>query len=545
MAVISLGQFLGERPGRHPQKLEGYEAQVARNARLVSRSLEPFYGRADSANTSAGLTPRTIFKDRNNVWLEFAEKVNVVNSIVGNDPHDRVFFTSSIGPRVSNGALRMSGPGPYPGASLILGVPALTDPPGLTVPLGLEGDAVDPDTGLANAKLSRVYTVTLQNSYGEEGPPSPASAVISVFPGATVRLTLPDAPGGAYVFVEYNIYRFIDGAYQYVGSAPIASTTFDDDLHPDLAQEPLESTSWTPPPGTLKGLVSVAGSFLAGHRDNQVLFSEDGLPHAWPTEYRQGIDHTVVGLGSYGSTVVVATNGPVYVGMGAVPSSILVTETGVNQACVAAESIVSMAGGVAFASPDGLVFVSDAGIKLATVGVMTEREWRALNPATIRATSWNSIYVASYVGTAGVGAFMFDPQAPDVGIIWLDLPRASALFTHVETDKMYMVDQAGTKIVEWDANALTTFAPFRWRSRPHDVPAPIPINVVQVKADAYPIIVRVFADGVEQSETEVSGIRPVRVAGGRLGRSYAFEIEGAGRTYEMLAATTMVELRQL
>lgn len=542
MGLFRINQFLGERPGRHPQKLAGYEAQAAKNVRLLSQTLEPFRGRALEAATTTAVRPRTIFKDANGVWLEFSERTHVTNSVVGNDPYDRVFFTDSNGPSVSDGARRMTGSGPYPGASLKLGVPFLDDSPVATVTD--EGDELDED-GVENSRQSRVYLLTLSNSFGEEGVPSLPSDIVRVFPGSEVSLALPAVPGGNYDLEDYNVYRLTDGVYQYVGSTPVASTTFVDTLDADLAQEGLESLSYYPPPDGLRGLTAVAGSFLAGIRGNEVLFSESGLPHAWPLEYRQPVDAVPRAIASYGSTAVVLTDGQIYMAQGSSPSAMVVTETAVYQACVSEESVAAVVGGVAYASPDGLIYISDAGIAVATSGIMTDREWAKLNPATIRAVQWQGVYFASYDGEDGPGAFMFDPRTPEVGILPLDLPYASAIYTHPETDTLYMVDGDGEEILAWDADPGSVFAAFRYRSRPMDAPAPVVIQVVQVKADDYPMTLRVFADGVEQSETVITSIQPQRIAGGRLARSYSLEVEGVHRTYDVIAATTMVEMRRI
>jgi hypothetical protein len=221
-----------------------------------------------------------------------------------------------------------------------------------------------------------------------------------------------------------------------------------------------------------------------------------------------------------------------------------ISETSIYQACVSEESVVSMGGGVVYASPDGLVMVSSNGAQVVTRGVFTEREWQRLNPETIRAAQWQGIYVASFDGEDGVGAFMFDPSNPEVGVIWLDLPRVSAIYQHPESDRLYMVDDGTSQIVEWDADSNTAFATFKWRSAPVNVFIRQPMNVVQVFADSYPATVRLYADGSEQVSTSVSDDRPHRVSGGQRAREYAVEVEGDVTVYNVAAATSVTELMQ-
>lgn len=543
MVAMRFDGMFGERPGRHPQRLSLQEGQVARNIRITSQSAEPFWGRAKERDVDMGVSPRTLFRDRNGLWLEFSDYVHVCNTIIGNDAHDRVFFVGpGTTPRVSDGARRTSGTGPYPGASIRLGVPVLENPPTLTIIDS--GDDEDED-GALNEEQSRSYLVTLVNAFGEEGPPSPAAGPVSVFPGGVVEIGLPGAPGGDYELDKYYIYRFTDGAWQYIGEAGIAATTFTDN-DTTVSQEPLESEDWQEPPDNLESMIVIGGAFLAGHRSNEVLFSEFQLPHAWPLQYRQSVDYTVRAIGSFGATLVVLTNGPVYMAQGTTPAAMAVTETNINYSCSSAESVVSMNSAVVYASPDGLVRIGQDGQNgLVTGAVFTEREWRDLNPETIRATHWRDIYIATYDGNNGSGAFMFDPLTPDAGVIFLDLPRLSALYNFIDEDRLFMVDEGELEILEWDADDTTLFAPFLWRSRPVDMPKPSAVNVVRVFADSYPATLRLFADGEQQAETTVVDDRPTRVHGGHLARTYELEIESEHRTYSIMAATSIAELREV
>lgn len=539
MALMRFNGFFGERPGRHPQQLDIREGQYTRNCRVLSQSLEPFRARLVTRAVDSGLAPRTLFRDRAGLWLEFSQRTAVVNSIIGNDEHDRVFYTNLGGPRVSDGARRTSGTGPFPGASLRLGVPVITD--AITATVVFIGDA-DPNDGSQPSLQNRAYTVTLENTFGEEGPPSASSNVVEVYPGGEISVSLPDPPVGDYDLRHYFIYRNTDGLWQYVGKELITATSFTD--KDNVAEEMLESSDWYEPPMDLRGLTAVAGSFLVGYRENEVLFSEFGLPHAWPFAYRQPVPHTVKGVGTFGNAVVVLTDGPVYVASGGSPTAMSLAETGLHQSCVAEESIVSMANSVVYASPDGLVRVSASVSGVVTNGVFTDREWRRLNPSTIRAAHWMGVYVASFDGEDGPGAFLFDPSNPDVGVFFLDLPRLTAVYNFVEEDKLYMLDELSTEVVEWDADPNAFFADAVWRSRPVSQPPRVPIKVVRVRADSYPVTVRVYADGATQAEVVAAHGRPIRIGGARLATTYSVEAQTpGGRVHEVVASTTVAEAK--
>jgi hypothetical protein len=495
------------------------------------------------------MAPETIAKDRSGLWLEFSHRAFPQNTIVGDDPHDRVYYLSAQGQlRVADGARRTQGP-PHPGSSLPAGVPPFeAAPTALVLNVGeeYEGATWNEETeeyegGVRNSAQTRAYAVTLVNGFGEEGPPSPPSGFVEVFPGGSVEITRPAYPSGASNY-DWRIYRAVEGVFQYVGQS--SGQSFTDSLPGDLGQELLPSMDWAPPPSDgLIALTTVSGGFYAAAKGNQVLFSEFALPHAWPFMYRQPLDHTIKALATYGNTLVALTDGPVYVAQGSTPSAMAMAETGLQYACASERSVVSFVNSVVFASPDGLVQVSDQGSGLVTLGTFTDREWRKLRPETMVATQWMGyIYLVAYDGEDGPGGFLFIPQRPDLGVVFLDLPRTRTMYTHVETDSVYMVDRFGGQILEWDADPNFVFAAFRWRSSPMDPPDPIPINAGQVKADGYPVTFRVFADGELQAEHEVQSYRPFRIPGARLARTYHVEVEGEHRVHEVFAATTIPEV---
>lgn len=551
MAALRFATFTGEKPGRHPQKLELSDAVEARNVRLLSGALEPWREPAHqfSSNLNVG-APRTIFKTQYHFWLEWSTYQSVTNSILSNDPYERVFFTDGGAPRVVDRERAEAGDGPFPSNSVRLGVPApeYAGSPSVVEKSSIEDppehwsdvDDLDPDR-----MFDFTYAITYVNEFGEEGPPGPAIGPVEVPEDSTVQFPLPGLPTvvdqGEMLLKEYYVYRSSGGGpFQFIDNVPVSDTQFTDFTDPGMGRERLESENWDMPPEELDGLVVVAGNYLAGFRHNEVLFSEAGLAHAWPTPYRQPTDYAVVALGTFGQTLVVLTQGSVYMGQGSHPSAITLTNTAFQQPCVSRESVVSLMGGVAYASPDGLVYVTGQGPQIVTQDIFDRRSWRRLNPRSIRAASWYHLYIGFYETDDGeTGGFIFDPRRVEWGVVFLDSDYPDAVFTDLEEDVLYLA--LGTSVRSWDAGDKQTY---RWRSRPADLPVQKPVGVARVAADGYPVTLRLFRDGERQAEAEVGGNHPVRLPDANLGRTYQVEVETQNTVYEVQIASSVRELIQ-
>lgn len=532
MALLRHRQFGGQLPLAHPQSLPEMTAQVARNCKLWTGALEPLRETAFERVATTPTPPKTIFRYNENTWLEWSGEVDVVRSPVADDAYDRIFYTGlgDYAHVASNSMITSSGP-PYPAASYRLGVPSPSSSPGLTK------GGTPTDSG-ADATETRFYTITYVNGFDEEGPPGPVSGEIEVQPGEYVDVGLPGAPTGPYNITQVRIYRTSGELFQYVGAAAVAATTFRDAV--PIPGEELPSRTWIAPPYDIEGLISVTGGFFAAFRDNEILFSEVGLPHAWPLAFRMSVDYKVVGLASYNNAVVALTNGVSYILTGADPSAMTKAEVALHQACVSKAGIVTMAGGVVYPSPDGLVYVSDGGTQLVTQGVFARDEWQALKPESMRAVLWEQRYLCFYDTGSATGAFVINPDAPQGGVVFVDAAKVWGRHNALIEDAVYLT--IGNEIRRWDAGASTTYT---WRGRPDNRLRPDTMGVAQVLADSYPVTVRVYADGALQGTKVITSAAPVRIGGRRRARTYELEIESAQPVYEILLASNMYELTEV
>src|SRR3954470_15671687 len=243
------------------------------------------------------------------VWAQFPDlDTDIVRGQLIEDQYERYYFCSpTTGPMFNTYARMLAGQSAYR-----LGVPGPAN--------DYDGSGNNPKqptivsiTGGAAPVLTRAYVYTWVNAFGEES--SPSLPVLGAGNGNAVwtigNIVDPPAPApNQPAWSKKYLYRTITGAsgqttYYRVTTVPIGTTTYADNTavitDPVLASNlVLESTSWAPPPVTLKGWIAMPNGFLIGFDGSNVYFSESYHFHAWPPEYKQAVETPVVGLGILG-----------------------------------------------------------------------------------------------------------------------------------------------------------------------------------------------------------------------------------------------------
>lgn len=231
---------------------------------------------------------------------------------------------------------------------------------------------------------------------GFESPLSLTSAILNYFDDGTacdfILVNQNDAPLGARFRRIYKSLTDEAGTatYQFIYEQPVYANTFaavtlhilDKDagaVAPDIDN----------PPPKLGGIVGVYGDFFAGFdlvTRREVLFSDVGLPYAWPLANRLAtMDQTVVRLVSYGTSVLVLTDDVPLVITGTSPDMMTLASTATHAPCVSRRSVVQIGASVVFASDDGLYMVPISGetqVTNLTENHFDRRAWRALHPET-------------------------------------------------------------------------------------------------------------------------------------------------------------------
>lgn len=553
MTAIAIKNFTGQFPIVTPRNLAADQAQIATNCDLDRGSLAPLDGVSDPLAGVVTITgaKKTIYRwgqtqtNEGLHWASWAADVDVVKGPVPGDLTERTFYTGDGAPKVFDQVTGIVGSGVrYPAGFYLLGVPAPVAKPSVSV----VGDPADSST----APVFRSYVQTFVNGWGWESQPSPATDPVEWREGQTISLSgLEAPPSGAYNFsagAARRIYRSAGaGALFLVAELPIALATFTDDIADDSLGEIIPSTDWAVPPSDMKGLISLPNSVMAGFTGNQVCLCEPERPFAWPFGYRYTVDYPIVGIEAIGSSIIVTTTAHPYIITGAHPSAMSADkmET-VPNACVSKRGIVGLGGVVAYPSSEGIVAVGAAGADIPTSRYFTLKQWKALNPASIHAYAFRGRYYAFYDATSiggKKGGFIFDPSNAGAGIVFHDYYCDTA-FVDPQRATMYVANGTLTtgNIRKWESGAPMSAT---WRSKVFVADRPINFGFAQVIASAYPLTLKLYADGALKHSQTVANKVPFRLPGDALNDEFEIEAVTDKEIFQIVVAQTAEELRRV
>lgn len=503
MAYFKRDRFSGTAPGVAPRLLADQFGQIAENVDLESGRLVSIKEDSD-VYTLQNSTRRSIYYYRDTSWLEWNEdNVSVVPGPIPGDTTDRLYFTGDDYPRVGNVSTLVSGSAGYPVNSFRLGIPAPASAP-TTAKSGTADDTQTP------SDVSYVFTFV--SGFGEEGPPSPASAVFELTDTETVVVTMGSSLSGNFNFGATSgalrrIYRSNTGStnttFQFVGQVPYATQTFTDTKDAAQLGEVLPSGTWIGPPndnaslypdGPLKGLIPLAQGVMAGFTGKRFCLSEPFLPHAWPISYRITTEEDIVAIASTANGVVAMTDGQPYFITGTDPSAMTAIRVDLAQACVNINSVVDMGDYVLYAGPDGLCAVQSASGQVVTKGLVSVAQWNdEYYPTAIRAFKYEGTYVAFWKSGSNHGGWVYDPRGDENALTTLSASaEIRGGYMHPKDGELYTI--VGNKIKKYRGGTANKTATFK--SKKFVTPAPVSMGWVSVHANTYPATVKVYGDGV-------------------------------------------------
>lgn len=336
---------------------------------------------------------------------------------------------------------------------------------------------------------SRAYVYTYVSTFGsvtEESAPSPASSIITVYTGAAVTInSFASAPTTNYNITSRRIYRTVSGTtsdnYLFVAEIPISTSSYTDNLTAAQLGTALGTIGWVPPPSDLAGIVALPSGALAGFSGNTVYFSEPFYPHAWPYKYAVNIPHKIVGIGVFGSSVVVATDRYPHLINGGIPGSMSVERVPILEPCISKRSLVSDQSGVLYASPNGLVSIGYSNRGVVTNALFRRDEWQAINPSYITATTYDGKYIATYTSAfSGVNSFVLSTD--DIPALSKVQWQANAVHVDSRTGNLYICASADGVIYQLDADELNPLT-YTWKSKRFALPQPTTFSAMRVDAD--------------------------------------------------------------
>jgi hypothetical protein len=213
-----------------------------------------------------------------------------------------------------------------------------------------------------------------------------------------------------------------------------------------------------------------------------------------------------------------------------------VVKADLEQACVSKRSIVSHGGAVFYASPDGLMMLSSGGSRVVTEKLFSFSQWQELfKPESIHAYQHDNQYIGFYDNGTQSGGFIYDMRSQN--FILHDI-YATAGFQDIQRDKLFLALADGSVRVWGDGDVKS----YVWRSKKFTMPKPLSFGWAQLEAEAYPMTLKVIADGQTVREHAVTSRNPFRLPA-QGGRDYELEVSGTHEVFSIAIAHSASELR--
>lgn len=508
---LTFQQFSGIAPRIAPRLLPATLAQEALDVKLWSGELRPHY--ADTIIKHIPSTTQSIYrykwKNKKYNWLGWAKSVNVVKGPVYDDENNRIYLMANDGTGflVTDSSL-LEDRDYINGLESKAYVVAIPEP-------GQSDIWVSGGTGSGDIESrSYVYCYVRQWSDGtidvgkSSGPLKNSSDrsryTVDVRPGQVVDMSIVDpiahANGIGAGINKIYIYRSEvtsagQALYSYVDQFDVNTNRVTNnpaavwvsngsyykysDSKPNTSLgEACPSIYWDAPVTGLKGLVSLQNGLFAAYKDSTIYVSDWNAPHAWPYEHTVTIDYPIVGLGSFGNTIVVCTEAaPVLITVTdpTKPTTRAIQE---NCPCVSAGSIVSTRNGVIFASTNGLVLINSARPTFITEKIITQDEWLPLHPESLQAAFLNNTYYGFFTNpTEKAAGFLFDLDSYTYSTVYNSIVSSGMVYTSqptkivyndVEQPQLYVCYPLENK-TQYSLNSFGTDSrinkSFRWRSK--------------------------------------------------------------------------------
>lgn len=468
--TLRITSFTGEVPHLDGRFLSNSGAQDTFNVRLNDGTLAPFNTPRFSYRFPTSDGYKSIFKISDaEGWLGFTESgVKIVRGPVA---QERLYISGT-----SDGIPKFY----INGSSFPLAMPYPK-----TAPTAKTNQ--DPD---ADNLQEIVYAYTWVTDFDEESPPSPLTAQLKWSSGTPVTISGFEAAPTNRRISRMRLYRSQSTAsgdtnLYFISERTVSVLDWVDNAY--TLGEICPSINYDAAPAGLSGLISLPNGIMAGFiaGTNVLCFAEPWIPSAWPEAYQLTTDFHIVGIGAYGTTIVVLTTGKPYIVQGTTPSTMQMSRLDVNQPCISAESIVDLGSSVAYASPEGIVTVSASGVSIASKALFTQKQWQRLNPAAMNCAVHNGRYIAACafededgrVQSCGL-VFDFSGEQPFV----LRTDYADTFFYEIETGVLYML-QNGSDVYEYDPVGGER-SELYWRSKPFLFPTPCNFGCILVETSA-------------------------------------------------------------
>lgn len=507
---LTFQQFSGIAPRIAPRLLPATLAQEALDVKLWSGELRPHY--ADEILQYIPSNIQSIYrykwKNKKYNWLMWPTDTKVAKGPVYDDENNRIYFMNPNGFYVTDSSLLEDRD--YTNGLDESGTPYYT------AGIPRAGYNIMSVSGSGSGDIeARSYIVCYVRQWpdgtidvGKSSEPyatswdAAARRTIDVRPGQTVKISvgnISDTDSAKTGVNKVYIYRSEvtssgQALYSYVDQFDInpshvtnnPNATWNTDGWYEYLDkkantqlgEACPSLYWDAPVDGLKGLVSLQNGLFAAYKDSTVYVSDWNAPHAWPYEHTVTIDYPIVGLGSFGNTIVVCTEAAPVLIVVQDPTNPTIKAIQENCPCVSADSIVNTRNGVIFASQNGLVLINSTSPTFITEKILTQDEWLPLHPESLKGAFLNNTYYGFFTNPTDTAAgFIFDLDSYTYSTVYNSIvssgmvyttQHAKVVYNDIEQSQLYVCYplENGTQY------SLCSFASdsrinksFRWRSK--------------------------------------------------------------------------------
>lgn len=344
---------------------------------------------------------------------------------------------------------------------------------------------------------TRAYVYTYENTWGEEGPPSPPALISPTYIQDVQVTAATTIFGNMRPFGKVNVYRTFGTSPEYVrvSLTGVFPTLIDGSRAPSAVGTSLMSIDWDPPPGGLRGLELLPGGIFAAYSGTSLYLSEPYRPHAFP--YIFSLPTMIRGICAAQQSLVVTTADGLYILAGASPSTAQLVKVPVPQPGVSQRAMVNIDGGVAYASRDGIALVDGSSASMtASQKLFGRQKWRELyrsimDDASMRFAFQDGYLVVSSHTSSDGFTLRFDE---DVGSMSRHDQRMDSTFLLPVEDALFY--SVGSMIYRYQGGQDLEF---EWRGRTEVFAKPEYFGAGYLWA-AGPATVQLFMDGVKVYE---------------------------------------------
>nr|DAD83101.1 MAG TPA: hypothetical protein [Podoviridae sp. ctlpi2] len=431
----------------------------------------------------------------------------------------------------------------------------------LGVPAPLPAPVAHATVVESDKSRATAYIITFVNNFGEEGGLSPPSNDVVTEDGQEVRLTFRYNPPVEYDVEKLRIYRRetgfrtglekeqeFDTHWFFLAELDINEREFVDTTKMMHLGAALDNLDTREPPARLANITAIPDTaILAGSVANKLLFSRNLQPHNWELSQEMTLDDNVVALGAVGNSLYVATDGHPYRVQGDVGCDRRECRDiyRYKQAfpminCHVGQGAVATPFGFIYASPDGLVMLTDShSPQVITSEVLSADDWRLLAPHTARLAYYKG---ALFVVTDKVSF-----------ILWLDgNTYADSKYKKMTTISDEPIDMAVTRqgellllqkdytIAQW--NAGDRLRPYRWVSAAIDTGFLFDITRVRALLRSGDATVRTVSERAAIARRFPTGDRIIPFGRHGLVKEFFIEAEGTGEITEIVAGVCSIDM---